>query len=310
MVNQRSLEALRAFVEGGSVSEAAIRLGRTQPQVGRLLAQLEEALGFAIFTRHNRRLSLTAQGAQFYDRAERVLAGHDGLQRLAAEIRLGQRDAHVRVLTAPQVISALMGEALVTMAREVPGFTAAIESRVRLDIENWVGQEHFDLGITVLPLAHPALEVEEFCRVEAVAVMAPGHPLARRAAITLPDLFGMDLIMTHPRSLIRQQVEQRFRDAGHTPRLRFETASGGMACQLAGLGLGLAIADPFVARSSGAAGLVMRRFEPGLPLPYGMLFPAWQPRSATVQRLAGLIAEAGRQQVAALTRTLRRAGRG
>ena len=41
---QSALEALRAFVEGGSIAQAGERLGRTPPQVGRLLASLEEPM--------------------------------------------------------------------------------------------------------------------------------------------------------------------------------------------------------------------------------------------------------------------------
>ncbi len=66
MPSHRSLEALRAFVDGGSVSQAAVRLGRTQPQVGRLLSALEQELGFALFDRQNRRLTLTADGREYY----------------------------------------------------------------------------------------------------------------------------------------------------------------------------------------------------------------------------------------------------
>ena len=112
MPSFRSLEALRAFVEGGSVSQAAARLGRTQPQVGRLLSALEEELRFRLFVRHNRRLSPTAEGVRFYRQVERVLAGHDSLERLATEIRLGRRDDHVRLLSAPQVTNAFIGDAL------------------------------------------------------------------------------------------------------------------------------------------------------------------------------------------------------
>ncbi|ONG57883.1 LysR family transcriptional regulator [Pseudoroseomonas deserti] len=304
MLGYRSLAALRAFVESGSVAQAAARLGRTAPQVGRLLAALEAELGFALFTRHNRRLLLTAEGARFYAQAERVLAGHDGLDRLGREIRQGRRDDHLRLLIAPQVTNAFIGEALAAMAADVPGFTATVESRIRLDIESWVGQEHFDLAVTVLPLTHPALEVEEFCAVEAVAALHPAHPLAARDSLELADIATQPLVVTHPRSLIRQRLEALFRAAGESPRIRFETSSGAVACQLASRGMALAIADPFVARSSGAAPLVLRRFRPAIPLPYGLLFPTWQPRSATVERFSTLVAGAGHRQAAALAAML------
>ncbi|WP_439548960.1 LysR family transcriptional regulator [Falsiroseomonas sp.] len=306
MLHSRSLEVLRAFMEGGSVSEAAVRLGRTQPQVGRLLAALENEVGFPLFDRRNRRLTLTADGARFYAQVERILAGHAGLERLASEIRAKRQDSHLRVLVAPQSIGALLGAPLARMVLNTPGFTAAIEPRVRLDIESWLGQEAFDLGVTVLPLTHPAVEVEEFCRTDAVVVMHHGHPLADRASVSLADLAGQDLVVTHPRSLIRQHLDQLCRDAGLKPMVRLETSSGAVACQLAAMGLGIAVADPFVALSSGATGYVMRRFRPAIPLPYGLLFPVWQTRSRIVQAFAGLVATAGRSQVAALNRRLGR----
>jgi DNA-binding transcriptional LysR family regulator len=98
-----------------------------------------------------------------------------------------------------------------------------------------------------------------------------------------------------------------FREQGNSPKIRFETTSGAVACQLASRGLGLAVADPFVARSSVATRLVMRRFRPAIALPYGILFPTWQPRSEAIAELAALIAEAGRKHAAALMRGLRRA---
>jgi DNA-binding transcriptional LysR family regulator len=286
--NLRSLEALRAFVEAGSVSQAAVRLGRTQPQVGRLLAALEQELGFTLFSRENRRLSLTAEGARFYQHAERVLAGHDGLARLADGIRQGQKDSHLRLLTAPQVASLVLGRALRVMATRVPDFTAEVDTRIRLDAETVVEQEHFDLGVTVLPLAHPGLKVEPHC------------------AVGDRDLAGHDMVVTHPRSLLRQGLEQHCREAGVAPRFRFEASNGVVVCQMAAQGLGVALADPFVARSSPAPQMVMRAFAPAIPLPYGLFFPGWQQRSQIVSDFAALVADTARHEAEALMRGLRR----
>lgn len=306
MRNLRSLEALRAFVESGSVSQAAARMGRTQPQVGRLLAALEQELGFGLFSRENRRLALTAEGLRFWQHAERVLAGHDGLARLASGIRQGQKDNHLRLLTAPQVASFVLGEALREMAARVPDFSAVVDTRIRLDAETVVEQEHFDMGVTVLPLAHSGLKVEPLCEVEAVAVMRRDHPLAALAQVTVQDLTGHDMVVTHPRSLLRQGLEQHCREAGVTPRARFEASNGVVVCQMAALGLGVALADPFVARSSPAPQMVIRAFAPSIPLPYGMFFPTWQPRSSLVEEFAALVAQTARQEADTLMRSLRR----
>lgn len=299
MPSHRSLEALRAFVDGGSVSQAAIRLGRTQPQVGRLLSALEQELGFALFDRQNRRLALTTDGRAYYAQVERVLAGHDGLDRFAAQLRQGGRD-HVRVLTAPYVAHAIVADALAVLAARMPSFTATIDSRIRLDIETWVGHENFDLGVSVLPITHPGFETEEFLRSEAVVAMTPDHALTGKRIVTIEDLAETSLITTHPRSIVQQQLDRHCRERGLTLQSRFETANGMIACQLAERGLGCCIADPFVARSSGTPGLVFRRFQPRIELSYGFIFPAAQSRSRAVVELAQEIAALARRQLAAI----------
>jgi len=55
------------------------------------------------------------------------------------------------------------------------------------------------------------------------------------------------------------------------------------------------IADGFVARSSLKPGMVLRPFEPAIELTYVFIFPKWQARTQTVNRLAKLIREAAQR---------------
>ena len=59
MLPVNHLRAFVAVVEAGTVTAASAAIGRTQPQVSRLVSGLEEAVGFALFVRENRRLLLT-----------------------------------------------------------------------------------------------------------------------------------------------------------------------------------------------------------------------------------------------------------
>ena len=47
------MEALRAFVEGGSIAEASLRLRRSASQVSRLLAALEDDVGYALLVKED-----------------------------------------------------------------------------------------------------------------------------------------------------------------------------------------------------------------------------------------------------------------
>ncbi|MFD2854678.1 LysR family transcriptional regulator [Seohaeicola zhoushanensis] len=108
-MNAKGLEAFRAFMEHGSITEAAAALHRTQPQISRLLQALEDEVGFALFARRNRRLLPTHEGREFYATVERALSGMDEVGNVARKIR-NRQVQHVRILSAPHVINALLAE--------------------------------------------------------------------------------------------------------------------------------------------------------------------------------------------------------
>jgi DNA-binding transcriptional LysR family regulator len=55
----RELEAFRAILETGTVSQAARSLGVSQPAVSRMLSRLEKDIGFELFHRISGRLVAT-----------------------------------------------------------------------------------------------------------------------------------------------------------------------------------------------------------------------------------------------------------
>ncbi|MEL7276686.1 MAG: LysR family transcriptional regulator [Pseudomonadota bacterium] len=77
-------ETFLAVAQTGSLSAAARQLGSTQPTVGRQVRALEDRLGFALFTRQARGLSLTEEGARLLPAAERMAAAARDLTLAAA----------------------------------------------------------------------------------------------------------------------------------------------------------------------------------------------------------------------------------
>ncbi|MGR3378923.1 LysR family transcriptional regulator [Salipiger abyssi] len=287
-LNHRSLEAFRAFVETGSVSGAADRLLRTAPQVSRLLSALEDELGFPVLSRHGRRLRLTREGKEFYAETERVMLAFDEAERRAEQIRRGRKE-HLRILVAPFISHAVINGSLARVMKKRPRMTAQVDARVRLDIDLWVGQETFDLGIAPLPIKEGAFEVEPFLNLPMMVAMHPDHPLAAQKIVTFDDFAARPIVSTHARSLLGQHLESLCKQTGKRLDVRVEARNGVIACQMAGLDLGCCLTDPFVALSSGVENLVLRPFEPVGMLHYGFLYPAWASRTDVVKEVAAEI---------------------
>ncbi|BDB26150.1 LysR family transcriptional regulator [Cupriavidus sp. P-10] len=85
--NLGALQAFEASARLGSFTRAAAELALTHSAVGRQVAQLEQRLGVALFTRVRRRLALTETGREYAARIRRHL---DHLQRDTLEISTGR----------------------------------------------------------------------------------------------------------------------------------------------------------------------------------------------------------------------------
>jgi DNA-binding transcriptional LysR family regulator len=75
------MQVFVAVVETGSFSAAARRLLMTPSTVSKLVARLEERLGVRLVERSTRNLSLTDEGLVYHERAHRMLAEMESLER-------------------------------------------------------------------------------------------------------------------------------------------------------------------------------------------------------------------------------------
>jgi DNA-binding transcriptional LysR family regulator len=79
----RQLRCLVAIVDSGSLTDAAIELGVSQPAVSRTLLSLEQVLGVRLLHRTSRSVTPTTAGVQVLARARQLLAEADDLVREA-----------------------------------------------------------------------------------------------------------------------------------------------------------------------------------------------------------------------------------
>ncbi len=69
------IEAFATIAETGSLSQAAIRLAKDRTTLRDLLDYLEDALGYRLFSREGRSLTLTAEGEQLSPGTPAVASG-------------------------------------------------------------------------------------------------------------------------------------------------------------------------------------------------------------------------------------------
>lgn len=73
MIDLKQLQCFQVCTDTGSFSEAARILYMTQSNVSKMIKALENTVGASLFVRHSKGITLTPQGKQIYQYANRIL---------------------------------------------------------------------------------------------------------------------------------------------------------------------------------------------------------------------------------------------
>lgn len=284
-MNVKRLQAFRAVIEAGSITEAANYLCLTQPGVSRHISALEDDLGFLLFSRTKGRLRLTDRGKNFFEAVEPLLIGIEKLPSIANDIRL-DRHSHLRLGTGQFIAHGLVPWALERFSES--HFETAVSVTVvsRRELVHWADGDFFDLALVALPLDHHRFENKKFTRFSVVVALPSGHPLSQKKTLNATDLAGENLISLAPSEIFQPAIMTRFQENGIEPMTKIQTTSMLGACQMVSCGLGIAIVDPFIAHAMGPKGIDYRPLTPALEYHYGYIWPANRPLSPLAESFA------------------------
>lgn len=281
-MNTRQIEAFRAVIEGGSITAAAMRLRISQPAVSKLIIGLERSIHLALFVRENRRVTPTPEAMLLYEEVDRVFVGIERIGSYADDLR-HLKTGKVHIACLPSLGMRVLPKIIARFAAGKPGAYLSLHVRTSAKIIDWLLGQQIDLGISMLRVDHPSIEVESLVRVNAVCVLPPKHRLARRAAIAPADLQDEAFIGLGREDRAAYAVTRVFDDQGVARRIHLETNLSEVACRLVAQGVGVSIVDPFTAAQFKSSELIVRPFRPQVQFEMFLLFPALRPRSGLLQ---------------------------
>jgi DNA-binding transcriptional LysR family regulator len=212
-MDTRQLAAFCAVVERRSFSQAADRLGVTQPAVSLQVRALEKRLGTQLLDRSGRRVEPTEAGWRLYRGAQRMLALEDQLVAdvgASGEGELGG-DLVLGASTGPAAIAVPV--MLCEFQRENPDVRVFLTVSDTHSIVERVAARELELGIVGASRRHRGVRFEPFFADQVILACPAGHPFADRT-VTLEELRGESLILMQEGAGVRQIVEDALRRRG------------------------------------------------------------------------------------------------
>src|SRR4030095_12537223 len=102
-----------------------------------------------------------------------------------------------------------------------------------------------EFAVLTLPFEHPRLDTLSLCSDRLVLCAGASHPFSRKRSVTLEQVVGEPLILFHSDSVSRRLVDEKFAEAGLTPRVVMEMRSPEAMRKLVEAGVGISFL-PFI----------------------------------------------------------------
>jgi DNA-binding transcriptional LysR family regulator len=167
-----------ATAQEGSTRAAAQRVARSQSAASSALADLEAALGAALFDRVGRRLVLNQNGHALLPRAHALLDLAGETQALFG----AEHAAPLRVAASFTIGESLLPTLVAQWTQAHPSGPVRLHIGNTADVIAALAGFEVDLGFIEGPQTHPDLTVRPWLDDEMVVVASPGHALAGRLA--------------------------------------------------------------------------------------------------------------------------------
>ena len=212
-MDTRQLAAFCAVVERKSFSQAAERLGVTQPAVSLQIRSLEQRLGRQLLDRSGRRVEPTEAGLRLYVSAQRLLQAEEQmLEELDSDdegVVSGTLELGASTGPGGSVVPVLLCE----FQERHPDVRARLSVSDTQTVVARVADRELELGIVGAGRRHRGVTFEPFFRDEVVLAVPASHAFAGKT-VTLEQLRTEPLIVMQEGAGVRQVIEDELRKTG------------------------------------------------------------------------------------------------
>ncbi len=218
----RQIRYLLEIVRCSGFTRAAESLNISQPSLSTAVQKLEEELGATLLNRQERKITLTAEGRAFFERARQMedlmkdmvheMEEFRGLER--GELRIG----------IPVMLGAHFFPPVIARFRQhYPKLKLSICSHGANMIQAMIKSGTLDAGIVAKAEFSDGIVWQPLMREEMVACVADSHPLARQRSVTLAEVAREPLILFNEEYFQRQYLTEALARLGLKPTVVFET---------------------------------------------------------------------------------------
>lgn len=191
----RQLRQIVAILDHGSLNRAAAALGIAQPTLSRSIARIEDQLGVSLFDRSGVAVRPTQFGRHFAERARTLVNEANELGHWLQLISKGATGS-IRIGFGPVPRAAFLARSLSAIVERFPDLTVDVVVGSARPLYQQLLARDLDLAIVSANEIDRSgtIEAVELISVPFIAVVGPGHLLARRTDLAWQELLPYQFV--------------------------------------------------------------------------------------------------------------------
>lgn len=219
-----NIEQIEAFIYvslTGNFSKAGDILFISQPSVSARIKALESEIGFQLFDRSGKSISLTKEGELFLPYAKTALESFQ-----AGLLAVHQRNSITKGELNISVVMTLSNYILPILIKEFhdeyPSIKLTVHTGHSHNVLDMVLNHEVSLGIS-RSVSHPRIETIHLFGDELVLTIYPGHPFSSRKTVSLEEIANEPLILFNRGSIDWMLISNALNNLELKPNVVLET---------------------------------------------------------------------------------------
>lgn len=246
-MNLKEQQYIVTIANCGSITQAAKRLGVTQPALSSYLANVENTLGAPLFERTGRRLVPTYLGEVYLEKAHKILALGEEFQQQVDQVVSGYQ-GRLRVGIPIRRSPHLVPSALKVFRSYYPNVELTFQEGNQRVLRQLLDQDQLDLLLCNLVEPQENFSYIHICNDPVILLVQREHPCARYAQyyegfsrpwIDLKQFDSDVFILQHEGQSLRRYSDQILSEMDMHPARTLQIRNIETAAQMASLGLGV-----------------------------------------------------------------------
>lgn len=215
----RHIRYFLAIVEHSSFTRAAHLVNVTQSTLSHQIHQLENEIGYRLFDRVGRSVTLTKAGKAFLPGATRALSEINSAIRSVKDAA-GELSGEVRLLIGTHAFAlAILPNCLEQFRSEEPAVGVIVKEILSRHFISAMRSGDHDLGIAEEEPCEAPLSFEPLYNEEFGLTVSREHPLARRKRIRMVELHRLPLVLPSIEIAARRVLDKCLQSVGAEPNI-------------------------------------------------------------------------------------------